>query len=508
MSGERSVCAAGRTVPSIRASSPSSSSSNVASTRLPGARVARSPSMRTGRSLAMLLRVRRGALIVTLLCACDGGGGAATLIVQVRTDLRPGLELAAVEVEVRPAGAMAQTLVFPVDGALDWGGGVRVAEVAALPLGETRLVVSAHDDRGAEVVARPALTNLGAGVHVLTVLLTRDCAGIECDDPAAPACLGGECVPETCTEESPELCPSECASDADCPASPVACAVARCTSGTCFSAPDNMRCGAGELCHADRGCELPEARCMADADCSGGRVCAYVFREGVCREACEGDTCRSLGDVCVEAFSGSGTHACVGDPCDPVVDTGCPGGVCSVLRRRSVSGTFVQLPICRPAGESPPHGACVSSEECATGAGCYAIEVDGTCAPWCRTSADCGDGICVEPVLPDFGYCSAGCDPFAQTGCPDGRACALVLSSPREGGASRWTSFCSAAGATPAFGSCSAARDCEAGLACAFGSCMPVCEVGGVPCGAGYTCQPLSPAAIIAGAEYGLCAPA
>jgi hypothetical protein len=116
---------------------------------------------------------------------------------------------------------------------------------------------------GETIVERPMSFALrDRELRVITVLLTRDCAGVSCplegDDATQAACLAGRCVEEGCTEETPELCVDpECASASDCGAPPVgACAASECTpSGACVELLDHAMCeDPGEVCSAAAGC--------------------------------------------------------------------------------------------------------------------------------------------------------------------------------------------------------------------------------------------------------------
>jgi hypothetical protein len=203
--------------------------------------------------------IRASSILLIALCACSGDG---TLVVQVRSDLVPGLEFASVDVVVMPAeGGAEERFERAARDDRDWGQGVRVAETS-LPAGRYHAVVSAVDQTGAMVVERPLVVELGGGeLRVATVLLTRDCRGVECplsgDDAARVACLAGRCVEPECSEETPELCGAPaCGSAADCSGDPVACATRECTaSGACVERLDHAACGGEDLvCSPTAGC--------------------------------------------------------------------------------------------------------------------------------------------------------------------------------------------------------------------------------------------------------------
>ena len=199
------------------------------------------------------------ALLATA-CAPDTG----TLVVQVRSDLVPDTELAAVRVVVTPSGGGDPIEVRRgVEESRSWGAGVRVTQLEDLAAGEYRLVVAALDRDGVVIVQRPVRAEIVSGVTVVTVLLTRDCAGVECPgsgaDPSEVACLAGRCVQEGCTEETPEMCGTrECETPAECPMGPGGCVATECTAtGACFEALDHESCSADEVCAASGMCADP-----------------------------------------------------------------------------------------------------------------------------------------------------------------------------------------------------------------------------------------------------------
>lgn len=194
---------------------------------------------------------------LVLLAGC---GDRATLIVQVRTDLIPVTEFARIEVTATLDGTPRRVGVDATEQRA-WGTGVRVAEIADLPAETVIVEVTARGPGGEVVVSRPVRVALTSGLEVVTVLLTRDCVGVECPlvggDPALAACLAGRCVLTECREEEGASCGEPaCASAADCPTATDACSAAECTpSGACFAAPDHTACADAEQCVTGRGCE-------------------------------------------------------------------------------------------------------------------------------------------------------------------------------------------------------------------------------------------------------------
>jgi len=201
----------------------------------------------------------RCPVVLALLALSSGcSPEPGSLVVQVRSDLTPTVEVGAFGVELRGEGvARSERLV--VNGTQDLGAGVRVATLEGLTPASYDLEVSALAPDGATIVVRPVRVTVEPGAQrVVTVLLTRDCGGVSCPGGGAPtdvACLAGRCVPEGCTEEHPERCPApECASDMDCGGRRSECAASACSaSGACFLARDRP-CPDGEVCAGVEGC--------------------------------------------------------------------------------------------------------------------------------------------------------------------------------------------------------------------------------------------------------------
>lgn len=130
---------------------------------------------------------------------------------------------------------------------------------------------------GVLVVERPAIMSVRDDTGV-TILISRDCRGVECPgagDPGDLACLGGVCGDPRCTDETPEFCNiNECETGADCLV-PADCASATCELGTCFFATRPGVCAADEVCIPESGCET--AITLAD----GGTVDAGAGDAGV-----------------------------------------------------------------------------------------------------------------------------------------------------------------------------------------------------------------------------------
>ena len=193
--------------------------------------------------------------LLLVLTSCDSGN---LLVIDLRTDMVPGLEFHQARVELehdQPEGTY-RTATIAIPRSADVVGGLRLTELSNVPSGTVRIRVTLLDDRGNGRLQRLTLTEL-AGDTAVTVMMTRDCRGITCGDASAEACLGGRCVDARCTPETSDLCPAppDCAADSEC-APGLACTEARCIDGVCFYAALDERCdmGADQVCSPDHGC--------------------------------------------------------------------------------------------------------------------------------------------------------------------------------------------------------------------------------------------------------------
>lgn len=109
-------------------------------------------------------------LLAFALAGC--GDGSTLLLVDLRTDLVPGVESDEVRTTVLAAD---REVVAPADASTDYARrAVRVARFDDLPRGPTALRVEALR-RGAVVVGREVLVRVSAGATGVTVPLSRDC---------------------------------------------------------------------------------------------------------------------------------------------------------------------------------------------------------------------------------------------------------------------------------------------------------------------------------------------
>jgi hypothetical protein len=205
------------------------------------------------------------ALLASAVLASCSGGGPSSLAVQVTSpDLLPGVELDRIELSLTLEGSTdapieasrALTTSDHLERAL------RVFEGPVAAGHYTGTLRIALGDR--VVDTRPLAIVAREGTTFFTVLMTRDCVGVACPgdgDPTSIACLGGRCVPPSCSEEHPELCPMpDCDDTHACAAPSGACASVECTaSGVCVTGVDDGLCTAGETCSLDLGCITVDA---------------------------------------------------------------------------------------------------------------------------------------------------------------------------------------------------------------------------------------------------------
>jgi hypothetical protein len=357
------------------------------------------------------VRVARALACASLALAVAGCAVApASLVVQLRTDLVAGVELAEVETLLSEPGMTAATTVaHDVVPARDYVTPVRIAEFEGLSAGRYTVRVRLRDETGARIGEREVVVLL-AQSRVVTVLVTRDCRGVSCpmagDSPDATACLGARCVAPTCFEEEDGECGEDaCTVDADCGATSD-CARFECVGGVCLARAIAGACAAESYCSPELGCLPRDGSCVAGIRCDTGRACELGRIDcSTGRPVCVGDgpvaagePCRAAADACDAPESCDGTStACPPDALAPA-GTPCASSACNGL------GSCV---------------ACTSGERCRPpGDGCALGEID--CSTGSAVCVASGPAPAGTPCRPSAGECDVAeaCDGVSTT-CPD-----------------------------------------------------------------------------------------
>lgn len=265
--------------------------------------------------------MRRLATMVLLgALGCDPGNH--TLVVDVRTDLTPGVEVDAFEV-ILDDGA-PRRVPLPAGDLL---AGARLAELGSVPPGDHVVRVRALLAE-VVVVERPIAVELRDD-RAITAVLARDCVDVDCTGDANLACLAGSCVDWACTPETPERCPTPaCAADADCPAR-ASCAEAACVAGACLYAELAGACGDGLACDPDAGCCDATGRCPDEA-----------FLEGRWALAASADTLFLAFDVGGDGRVGGERYTTDTQPSDLFLQAREPDGETVRWTRRYATGEY------------------------------------------------------------------------------------------------------------------------------------------------------------------------
>ncbi len=202
-----------------------------------------------------MLRTSAIVLALLLTAACDGD--EPLLVVDLKTDFVPGVEFQRVRtVLVAGSGGLDRSTDEPAAVGDAFVSGRRIAEIGGLSAGNIEMRVELLREDGGVVAVRPVRVDY-SGRLAVTVLITRDCAGVVCPAPdgdsSATACLNRQCVNPSCIEERPETCGSVCEVASDC-AGGSACATPVCVSGACLLDVEAARCGMDDYCHPELGC--------------------------------------------------------------------------------------------------------------------------------------------------------------------------------------------------------------------------------------------------------------
>jgi hypothetical protein len=329
-----------------------------------------------------------GALVLLVALAGAGCGDDIALIVELRTDFRPGLEFDEVTVQRLPRLPGGDAIEPIADRAVaaavtdDWIRGHRVAEFGSLSAGSHVVRVRLRA-AGSTLAERLVLIELDAS-YALVVTITRSCREVSCppgDDPDATECVGGQCTSPRCARPGEGECPNGCVADGECDDG-ATCGAGRCEAGVCLLEADDAICdrGAGERCIPDEGCVVvgvpddagsadagptdggpldggppdggpadagpPDAGCtctVGEARAPGGRcdVCSREVCQSDCRSwACElnpGAECEHQGGgnfrMCTTGSGATGAQFCLDRRPDCIWSTQCcvlSGGGCNV----------------------------------------------------------------------------------------------------------------------------------------------------------------------------------
>ena len=402
------------------------------------------------------------------------------LIVNVQTDYIPVAEFDTVRVRLDDAD-VRDVAMAP---------GVRVSRPMFMTTYDmaapgTR-VVSVSLMRGSLELARRNVQVQFGGTYLVTVVLTRSCAGLSCI--AGQSCLGRRCVPDTCITGLEPSCPMpECTSNAAC-ASTTPCVEGECLAGACFQRPNDALCTTSEVCLPETGCiprpVLADAGIAEDANadasagdsgmCRGPADCADAFTCTV--DSCTGGVCGHDPDNALCPMSACAPMDPSADPttgCLPACDaTTCVAAPCETAT--CVAGRCERTPLCA-SGESCCAGSCALD--------CGAVPCAGQPAgTMCRASAgpcdvaETCDGTNPEcppdALAPATTTCRAAVGPCdvaerCTTGTVECATDAFVA-----------TGVACPAGSCDGLGACSSA--CVPGAACSTGN---PCEVGEFACG-------------------------
>jgi hypothetical protein len=421
----------------------------------------------------------RAALpLLLFLAGCSNG---VTLVVDLRTDLRPDFEFRSVELLVtRPDGSLARRSVVPVVRSDDFLSGQRVGELVDLSPGAYGLDTRLRDGTGAAVVARHTSLELREDLAIV-VIVTRDCRGLVCPEAGAPTlteCLGGRCVSPACVAGDASACPPPaCTSSADC-TSTIACAPAFCAGSLCLAQPDDTRCASTEWCDPSHGCvAIPPP----DVDAGGtdaGAIDAGAIDAGAALDAASVDTgsgCTGGGSCSTGRDCETGTWECVGGDRTCVGTVRAAGDVC-----RPSAGPCDRAETCDGAsGDCPPDRFFGSSRGCRAGSGaCDPGESCDGSGPDCPPDDVASDGTGCGATWSEL-----GCGPVDTATCQGGRCVndgTFSGGHPSCGGIGAFCGFtprcCGSGGmfcvsGSPIYGSSSdCSQCCEVGSCCMDGN--------------------------------------
>ncbi len=261
--------------------------------------------------------MRWWGLTLVFCVACSNGN---TLLVDLRTDFVPGVELGEIIVTLE-AGTEDRSQARVATSGDDFISGERVANFD-VSTGRHELITRMFATDGRQLGQRRVIVQV-KGDTATTVVFSRSCETVLCPqsgNPEATECEGGRCVEPECTPETPEDCPPPlCMEDGDCLMG-AACARASCVEASCFLAPVVGRCEAGEVCIPDEGCEpfrtdggtdagALDAMLDVGVDVRATDACAVETCDNV-DEDCDGSIDEDLAQACTNACGSPGVEVC------------------------------------------------------------------------------------------------------------------------------------------------------------------------------------------------------
>ena len=286
-----------------------------------------------------------------------GCSGSTTLHVDLRTDLRAGVELWSAVVEVYRgedplvvSGPPQSTHSRIISIGEEVSAGVRVAD---LPLGEGPWILNVRLYAGAAEIGSRIVQVQHTGEQTVTAVITRRCVALDCTGASTPqACRAGLCVDPSCTPETTDMCPgSECETDEQCTSA--GCVRGVCLAGECGAVPDDTLCGVGGRCDFSLGC-----------------VAGMLGEDGGVLDGSVQDA--SLPDAGVDAGRDAGGDAGEDGGCTPESNADFCARVSATCGSQSADD------VCG-APRTVDCGGCTSSARCALG-GCVACAGGGACA--------------------------------------------------------------------------------------------------------------------------------
>ena len=366
-----------------------------------------------------LLRLAIVSMVLVLSFGCGSDAAPVDLTVKLRTDFQPLREFLSIEVVV---DASPQDKLAVVDGQYVRPGQELARFDDLLPSDKRAVTVTLKRLGGAELVSTTVFIAHKKDL-VLTVALTRDCAGKVCAPVggAEQRCLAGVCLDARCATGDEPYCDeafTPCLDDSSCTAA-APCAKASCEAGICFSDAQNSLCDMGEVCDIATSTCVPDSvpgECMADAACMDGagsdgciiaqcitdiEACLYTLAPNgqACGagNACQGGVCTAPDDLCMNGVLDTGEMAIdCGGGCP-----GCPDGTMCLLPTDCASG------VCDDKGSN----TCEAADTCGnglieTGESCDDGDIvpgdgcDNAClkenGQACTLPAECASGACID----------------------------------------------------------------------------------------------------------------